>query len=251
MKKDTSWGGVADWYNTLLEEEKDTYQAQVIAPNLLRLLKLEPDMAVLDLACGQGFFSRLFKQAGATVTGVDIAPELIAIAKQKSPEITWHVAPAENISMLPDASFQAITIVLAAQNIADLRTAFTECARVLKPNGKLLFVLNHPAFRVPQFSSWGFDEAAMAQYRRVDRYLSESKSEISMHPGVAPSETTVSFHRSLQWYMKALRGAGFAMTGMEEWISHKVSDSGPRKDAENRARKEIPLFLCVEASKLH
>jgi hypothetical protein len=33
---------------------------------------------------------------------------------------------------------------------------------------------------------------------------------------------------------------------IEEWISHKNSDSGPRAEAENSARKEIPLFMALE-----
>src|SRR5258708_993553 len=117
MKKDTSWGGVASWYSTLLEEEKDTYQARVIAPHLLRLLQIQPGAKLLDVACGQGFFSRLFQQAGAEVTGVDIAPELIAIARERSPDIAWHVAPASEMSFLASVSFDAATVVLAAQNI--------------------------------------------------------------------------------------------------------------------------------------
>ena len=39
----------------------------------------------------------------------------------------------------------------------------------------------------------------------------------------------------------------FAVTRLEEWISHKVSSPGPREKEENRSRKEIPLFMCIEA----
>jgi hypothetical protein len=37
---------------------------------------------------------------------------------------------------------------------------------------------------------------------------------------------------------------------MEEWTSHKVSDSGPRAPAENKARQEIPMFMAVRAVKV-
>ena len=60
---------------------------------------------------------------------------------------------------------------------------------------------------------------------------------------------TVSFHRPLQVYIKALTKAGFVVSRLEEWISHKKSGSGPRQAAEDTARKEIPLFLCIEARK--
>ena len=48
----TDWDNVASWYDKHLEGS-DTYQAQVIAPNLLRMLDIKKGEAVLDLACGQ------------------------------------------------------------------------------------------------------------------------------------------------------------------------------------------------------
>lgn len=51
--------------------------------------------------------------------------------------------------------------------------------------------------------------------------------------------------------MKALRTANFAIVRMEEWISHRESEKGPRKIAEDTARKEFPLFLAIEAKHLH
>jgi hypothetical protein len=107
--------------------------------------------------------------------------------------------------------------------------------------------MNHPAFRIPKQSSWGYDDTDGVQYRRVDQYIAESKSEIEMHPGMKDSPKTISFHRPLQYYMKLLGKTGFAVDRFEEWISHKDSDSGPRAKAENRARKEIPLFLYLRA----
>ena len=50
-------------------------------------------------------------------------------------------------------------------------------------------------------------------------------------------------------YFKNLNKAGLAVSLLEEWNSNKVSDSGPRAKAENLARKEIPLFLFMEAKK--
>jgi hypothetical protein len=54
----------------------------------------------------------------------------------------------------------------------------------------------------------------------------------------------------MQDYMKALSSAGFAITRIEEWISHKKSEKGPRQEAEDRARKEFPLFLAIEARRI-
>ena len=60
---------------------------------------------------------------------------------------------------------------------------------------------------------------------------------------------TKSFHRSLQDYTKAFAKAGLCISKIEEWISHKQSQSGPRQKAEDVARKEIPIFMCLELCK--
>jgi len=243
--KNTSWGNVADWYDEHLKGE-DTYHAKVIAPNLLRILNAGEGMKVLDLACGEGYFARLIRQTGADVTGTDIADKLIQKARKESPDIQFITTNAENVSFAEKNSYDAIVCVLALQNMEYLETVFKECARILKREGRLIFVLNHPAFRIPKRSSWGWDDETKTQYRRLDAYLSMSREKIDMSPSQGGKEVTWSFHRSLQDYMKALSAAGFAITRMEEWISHKKSEKGPRASAEDLARKEFPLFLAIE-----
>ncbi len=250
MKKVTSWGKVANWYDSMLEKDDDSFQQKVILPNLVRSMDLGKNQIVLDLACGQGFFARVFAAGGAKVIASDISPELIKIAKQHEVKnIEYHVSPADDINFCADKSVDAITIVLALQNIKNVDGVLAECSRVLKENGSMFLVLNHPAFRAPKVSSWQWDEKEWAQYRRMDAYLSEFQTEIDMNPGQKKSEKTVSFHRSLQWYFKMLRKNGFAVTKLEEWISHREPTRGPRFAAEDKARKEFPLFLFLEGKK--
>ena len=71
-----------------------------------------------------------------------------------------------------------------------------------------------------------------------------------MHPGQTKRNTTISFHRPIQAYSKSLANAGFAISRIEEWMSHRESERGPRKSAEDHARREIPLFMCLECIKL-
>ena len=251
--QETSWGGVAEWYDDLLEESADSFQAKVIMPNLLRIVDPKPSVRVLDVACGQGFFSRVMAQTGAKVTGCDIAPELITLAGEKSSNtIEYHVAPADALAFAPDNSFDVVTIVLALQNIENLQGTVNECVRVLRSGGRFVIVMNHPSFRIPRHSTWGWDDKSATQYRRIDAYLSDDRIKIDMTPGEKnPSKKnmTMSFHRPLQSYFKALNKAGFAVSRLEEWISHRKSQKGPRQAEEDRIRKEIPMFLMLEAVK--
>lgn len=244
----TSWGKVANWYNNLLEKDEDSYQKKLILPNLIRLLEVKRGEVIVDLACGQGFFAREFSKLGAKVIGVDISSELIDIAQQDK-SVEYHVSSADKLDFLQNESVDKVAVILSLQNIENASDVIKEASRVLKPNGKLFLVLNHPAFRIPKQSSWGWDDKLKIQYRRLDGYLGEAKEPIQMHPGDNPREKTISFHRPLQFYFKTLNKNGFAVSRLEEWVSHKTSEEGPKKAIEDRARREIPLFLFLGAIK--
>ena len=249
--KDTSWNKVASWYDELLKND-DSYQSKVILPNLLRVLDLKKGEKVYDLACGQGYFANVFAHVGADVIASDLSKKLIETAKKDVKEkINFYITPAHRAQFLKDNSIDTIVIVLAIQNIENVSEVFAECNRVLTNKGRIVLVLNHPAFRVPQGSDWYFADGI--QSRIVHKYLSESKLSIDMTPGEKDSKkkiSTISFHRSLQYYMKLLSKNGFAITRLEEWISHKQSQSGPRQEFEDKARKEIPMFMCIEVKKV-
>ena len=279
IDKNTSWGGIADWYDGLVEDTTDSYQKNVLMPNLIRLVDPKIGMNVLDVACGQGYFSRAFANNGAIVTGCDISSELIELAKKHvnkgviiKGSVTYNVTPSDKLAFVPNGSMDVAIIVLALQNIEKIVETFQECSRTLKVGGKLIVVLNHPAFRIPKQSSWRWDDGRNQKsevsniknvatgpvlqqakmYRRTDEYMSEAQIKVDMTPGekiAAKKKFTVSFHRPLQSYFKALNKSGLAVTRLEEWISHKKSQPGPRGAEEDRMRKEIPMFLMIESRK--
>lgn len=250
MKNNTSWGNVASWYDDLIKND-DSYQNKVILPNILRLLDIKNNETILDLACGSGFFSNEFQKNGAKTIGVDISEELINIAKKNYKGIKFFVSESNNLSFLDDNSIDKITIILALQNIENIKDTINECNRILKKNGRLFIVLNHPAFRIPKKTSWVFDDQGNNIYRRIDEYMSESKEKIEMNPGLKNNKFTISFHRPLQTYFKILDNAGFYTKRIEEWNSHKISQNGPKKYLEDKARKEFPMFMMIEGIKIN
>jgi ubiquinone/menaquinone biosynthesis C-methylase UbiE len=287
-QKETSWGGVAFWYDEYLKHE-DTYQSKVIWPNLERIIFDTPKTAVhgglkslggtaktklCDIACGQGYFAHLYSQKGYDVIGVDISKELISFARQavgnsapppypqtqisKHDSVSdisvpeFHVAPSHDMSIVPNASMDIVTCVLALQNIKLLDETFQEAARILKKGGRFIFVLNHPSFRIPQFSDWIYDQKKQVESRTVAKYLQEATIKIDMNPGESreiKKVYTVSFHRPLQTFIKLLAKHGYVVKRLEEWASHKRVAEGPQRDALNQAKKEIPMFMCIEAVK--
>ena len=171
-KHDTSWNEVSGWYDRLVGESGSDYHQQVIIPGACRMLDPKKGEKILDVGCGQGVFARKLAERGAEVTGIDASKNLIKLAQKRSPHIKYLVADASSLKMFGAESFDTVACIMAIMNIDPLETVIAEMTRVLKKNGRLLLVLNHPCFRIPRQSGWGFDEQRKLQYRRVDNYLS-------------------------------------------------------------------------------
>jgi len=246
--KVTAWDQAARWYDALVGMYGSDFQKDIIMPGVFKLLDLKSGSRVLDLACGQGVFSRYLLAQGMKVEGLDLSEELIGFAQSRSkPAIHFHVADARDASALKLSSFDAVACLLAVQNMEEIEPVFRNVAQWLKPDGRFVFVTTHPCFRIPRQTHWGWDEEKKIEYRRVDRYATDLTIPI-ITPRVASSEGyTYTYHRSLQNYFEALAAAGLCVERLEEWASEKNSEPGKRAKAENRARKEIPLFLALSA----
>ena len=259
--KATDWNGVATWYDELVGDGGSEFHREVILPGTLRLLgAVRGEGPVLDVACGQGVLCRAVSAAGIPATGIDAAADLIRIARDRQAAapaecgaVDYVVGDAralEGVAGIPADHYAAAACVLAVQNIHPLGGLMAGVARALRPGGRFVIVMMHPAFRVPKASGWEWDAKAASQFRRVDKYLLPRKVPITTHPGSAPDAYTWTFHKPIGAYVRALRGAGLLVDAMEEWPSHKTSDSGPRAAAENVAREEVPMFLAVRAVKV-
>lgn len=245
------WDQAARWYDSIVGEEGSYYQREIILPRTLQMLDLQKGDRVLDLACGQGVFSRFLHSKGIRVEGLDSSTELIQCAQSRSAsEICFHVNDSCNPNALEGEKFDAVVCILAIQNIDPLESVFRNVARWLKPGGRFIVVMTHPCFRVPRQTHWGWDEEKRLEYRRIDLYATETPIPILTPPMAKSDIYTMTYHRPLQSYFKALSEAGLAVDGLEEWVSNKVSQPGSRSRAENRARNEIPLFLALRAISL-
>jgi ubiquinone/menaquinone biosynthesis C-methylase UbiE len=243
-KAQNSWGNVASWYDNNLDNP-NTYQSQVILPNLTRLLDLKKSDRLFDLACGQGFFCARYEDI-CPIVGVDISPELIAIAKESTSKTEYHVCRAERIETLNLKPFTKVLTVLALQNIQDLAKTFTNVSNLMSKGSKWYIVLNHPSFRQLRKSSWVMDKDNNTQTRVLTGYMSSYTQEILMNPSKKNSERTLTYHRPLQEYIKIAKNNNMVLTNLEEWISHTKQDT----PALETAKKEFPMFMYLEFQKI-
>lgn len=106
-----------------------------------RFLALVPDRAdVLDVGCGHGApMAQVLLDHGHHVTGVDAAPELIAIAKTRAPQATWIVEDMRQMDF--GQRFQGILAWNSLFHLppADQRRLFAVLRRHAAPGAALLF----------------------------------------------------------------------------------------------------------------
>ena len=118
-------------------------------PDHLALLGDLTGLSVLDLACGDGFYTRRIKKAGADrVVGVDLSEGVIALARQQEAAepmgITYLVSPVEAMSSI--GSFDVVSAAFLL-NCAPTRSSLSAMARTiaanLKPGGRFLTTNSH------------------------------------------------------------------------------------------------------------
>lgn len=100
-----------------------------------RLLPLRPGERVLEVGCGQGHLTKRLAERGVDITGIDANPNASRISE--SDRVVYMRAEALEFD---DDEFDAIVGVHSIEHIPDLKGAFSEMARVLKPGGKALFI---------------------------------------------------------------------------------------------------------------
>jgi len=95
---------------------------------------------VLDLCCGPGHVSDAIARRGSTPLGIDFAPEMIVLARQKWPGLAFEVGDAENLTE-PDQSCDAAVMNFGLLHLARPEAALRHIARVLKPGGRFAFTV--------------------------------------------------------------------------------------------------------------
>lgn len=100
-------------------------------------------LAALDVGCGTGFLSLELAARGHRVTGIDFAPEMLALAKEKAAGakagVSFELADAEKLGFAP-ASFDLVITRHVLWTLPHPEAAISEWIRVLRPGGRLAVI---------------------------------------------------------------------------------------------------------------
>jgi SAM-dependent methyltransferase len=143
-------------YNTIAEQyrraKQQPWRAHIEAYTLFDLIGDLPGKAVLDLACGEGFYTRLLRQKGAArAVGVDVSGRMIELARAEEAQnplgVEYLVQDVKRLDL--GERFDLVTAAYLL-NYARTREELLEMCRViarsLKPGGRFVAVNNNPDF---------------------------------------------------------------------------------------------------------
>ena len=96
---------------------------------------------VLDVGCGGGLLSEALAGAGAQVTAIDLAPDLLKIARlhglESGAKVDYQLVSVEALAKQAPATFDGITCMEMLEHVPDPASVLQACATLLKPGGRL------------------------------------------------------------------------------------------------------------------
>ncbi len=136
------WGRVVDAY---VDELFDELDRKPIDRVLLEEFagRVESGADVADLGCGPGHVARHLHALGLSMLGIDLCPEMVARARELTPEVPFHVGDMLALDFA-DAAWGGAIAFYSLLNLVrvDVVPALREIARVLRPGAPLLVAVH-------------------------------------------------------------------------------------------------------------
>jgi 2-polyprenyl-3-methyl-5-hydroxy-6-metoxy-1,4-benzoquinol methylase len=245
------WEQNARWWDEQVGEG-NAFQLQLIGPATERLLAIQPGQHVLDLACGNGGFSRRLAQLGARVMACDFSSSFLDRARARSGEygeqIDYRLVDLTDkgqLLALGPGRFDAAVCNMALMDMATVTPLLEGLPGLLKPEGRFVFSVLHPCFNstgcalVVELEDR--DGALQTTHAvKVLRYLSLRPEKGVGIPGQPAPHYY--FHRPLSSLLPACFRAGFVLDGLEE----PAFPGGPAAPQANWIHfKDIPPVLVA------
>ncbi|MEO8394911.1 MAG: class I SAM-dependent methyltransferase [Chloroflexota bacterium] len=228
------------------------FQSILIAPTVEKMLAIQAGENVLDIACGNGIFSRRLAELGGSVVAADFSAKLIELAKQRTTKsdetVEYHVADATNEAELlalggdhPSQRFDAVVCLNALMDMPKIEPLFRAVAKLLKPDGRFVFSIMHPCFNGLAMAMLAElpDYAQVPNYSiKISRYLSTEVTK-----GLAISDQPAQqyyWHRPLHELFNSAFASGLVLDRLEE---PPIKEEIKGKSAFNWANYDMPPLL--------
>jgi toxoflavin synthase len=235
----TNYDPIAEQYK---RAKQQPWRAHIEAFTLMQLIGDPTGKAVIDIACGEGFYTRMIRQRGAAkVTGVDLSEKMIGLARvseaQQRLGIDYIVGDGRDLGLAAEYDLAVAAYFLNyAHDRAELNAMCGGIARCLKPGGQFVTVNSNPACgfpAAPSYRKYGFEASVMGPFREGARItwtfhwrmaLSISRTIFSMSRSMRRHFTPPDFATSAgvsRCCRRRVMPATDAITGRPCWITRR------------------------------
>src|SRR5688572_25439598 len=136
--------GYGEWVRTYEQTVLDEMDLRLL--DRLTTIDWSAPRLILDLACGTGRIGAWLKpRCPATIDGVDLTPEMLAVAQRRALYRTLSVADI-TATGLPGETYDLCIQSLADEHLPDLQPLYWETARIAKRGGYFVLAGFHPQF---------------------------------------------------------------------------------------------------------
>jgi 2-polyprenyl-3-methyl-5-hydroxy-6-metoxy-1,4-benzoquinol methylase len=244
-----SWDRAAASFDRGQTSGLDYYRLLFFGPAQIELCGDVRGMALLDVACGSGYFARAMAQAGARVTGIDISPRMIALAERYEAEtplgITYRVADAADIASQTGAeSFDMATSCMALQDMPNAAAVLRGVHAILRPGARFVASITHPSSDMP-FRRWERDERGAKRWLCVDRYFERIPVEYTWER-FGERVTTTALHAPLEDWFHWILSAGFRLHAFRE---PRPSEEALRRQPDLEDAARVPYYVFFDLVK--
>lgn len=152
-----AWEANAEFWDSRMGDESNSFHREIVLPHTEELLDIKSDDFVLDIACGNGNFSKRMAEQGAQVVGFDYSPKMIELAKIRRADVLdkviFKVCDATKYEQLmnlrQEKPFTKAVANMAIMDISDIELLFKAVFDMLCGNGIFVFSTHHPCFTYP------------------------------------------------------------------------------------------------------
>jgi SAM-dependent methyltransferase len=223
-------------------------QRELVHPTAERLLALRPGERVLEIACGNGEFSRRLAEAGAQVLATDVSERMLERARAHGGAAVYRPLDATDAGDLErlgvEGPFDAVVCNMALMDIADLEPLASSLPTLLDERGRFVFSVLHPAFcSVDSVRTLEHveheDHLERVHSVKVTAYITPRSGKGIAVEGQPASQWY--FDRPLSLLLEPFLRHGLALDALEE----PVLDPSAASDWVDRLFTEIPpVLLC-------
>lgn len=244
-----SWDEAAGAYAQGQASGFDYYRYEFFGPAQLALCGEVRGMNVLDLGCGNGYFTRELARRGAHVTGIDISPRQIEHARQQESKrplgIEYHVVDA---AVLPAGfapqSFDMATSCMALMDMPNVEGVLRGVFASLRRGGRFVASITHPCTDTP-FRQWERDSSGGKRWLCIDRYFERGAYQFKWSEW-GSEFTTEGMHAPLEDWLGWILEAGFELRAVKEPRPTEQALRS-RPDLEDAAR--VPYYLFFDLAR--